>query len=526
MRKIRDVLTCLYKNNLSERKTSQLTGISRPTVSEYRTRFKQSKLAWPLPDHVDDDILEALLFPSTAINKRKPEFELDYGVVDLEMKKKGATLQGIYNEITENFSDAPPLSYSQFTRNYSRFKKSLRISLRRTFQFGEVGFVDYAGHTISINDIATGKVKDAQIFVGVLGASLYTYAEATWTQKMHDWTESHVRMFQFFCGVPSEIVPDNLKSGVSKADLFMPMINETYMNLCRHYSTSPVPARAFKPKDKSRAEAAVLLVERWILFRLRKRKFFNLEDANKFIHQLLSKLNNKPFQKLEGSRHSRWDQYEKDALQPLPIERYEFSEWGKVRAGADYHATVDHHSYSVPYQYRNLKMEYKLTSTTIQFSIGRKTIASHLRSYVKGGVTTVPDHRPPNHGAYAGWSAEESQNWAQEIGPGAAEFFSIQLKKISGITLGYRFFNSMKKLEKEFGRSRLEEICVYAIKNNILDTARIRDMLNRKIDLSYFNSEGNAADNRSDAFRKSIHANIRGPEYYKKILGETKGGKE
>lgn len=525
MLKIRDVLTCLFKDHLSIRKTAQYTGISRSAVSDYQSRFKKSTLSWPLPLDLDDVQLEAILFL-----KKKPKYQsvpyggIDYSIIHTELKKKGATLIALYEEMLEQHSEPLPIGYTQFTRGYRQFVKQLRISLRHTYQFGQIAFVDYAGHTINITDPDSGETRTAQIFVGVLGASYYTFAEATWSQKLPDWIGSHTRMFQFFDGVPITVVHDNLRAAVTKANRLSPVINETYLAMCRHYETHPFAARAYKPKDKARAEAAVLLVERWILFRLRKQKFFSLAEANKYIRELLTKLNNKSFQKLNGSRFSQWIENEKLALQPLPAEMYEFAEWGKVRAGTDYHVNVDDHRYSVPSQYRSHELEYRLCSTVLELYNKRKLIAVHERSYVRSGITTEKSHRTPAHNAVATWDPDAALSWAREIGPSTERLFTIRLPKLNNHLFGYRFVNSIKKLARMFGNNRLEEVCAYAIRNGVLSSSGLREILAKNLDILFAASQTGMPIEDKDSHKTSDHENIRGAEYYNQILKNKEQG--
>lgn len=518
MRRIRDALTCLYKDHLSIRQTAQYTGISRHTVSDYQSRFKETTLSWPLPPDLDDIQLEAILFPKSHNYPAAPYGGIDYSITHIELKKKGATLITLYEEMLEQQLGVLPIGYTQFTRGYKQFVKQLRISLRQTYQFGKIAFVDYAGHTVNITDPITGETRTAQIFVGVLGASYYTFAEATWSQKLHDWVGSHTRMFQFFGGVPLTVVHDNLRAAVNKANRLSPVINETYLAMCRHYETHPFAARAYKPKDKARGEAAVLLVERWILFRLRKHKFFSLEEANKHIRELLGKLNNKSFQKLNGSRFSQWMENEKLALQPLPVETYQFAEWGKVRAGTDYYVYVDGHNYSVPNQYRSHEFEYRLTSTRLELYYKRKLIVSHTRSFVKGETTTEKSHRTAAHNAIAIWDPEAALSWACLIGPSTEQLFTIKLPKLNNHLFGYRFVNAIKKLENTFGRERLEEVCTYAIENGVHSSGALREILAKNLDRLFAASQTAEPSKNMESHKTSDHENIRGADYYNRIL--------
>jgi transposase len=224
------------------------------------------------------------------------------------------TLNLLWQEYKEQHPDG--YQYSWFCHSYRDWAARLDVVMRHEHRAGEKLFVDYAGQAVEIVDPATGAINKAQIFVAVLGAGSYTYAEATASQSLEDWIGAHVRAFSFYGGVPEAVVPDNLKSGVSKACRYEPDINPTYNDLARHYQTVILPARVRKPRDKAKAEAGVLLVERWILARLRKHTFFSLDELNREIKRLLRDLNNKPFKKLPGSRKSRFEEIDKPALKP------------------------------------------------------------------------------------------------------------------------------------------------------------------------------------------------------------------
>lgn len=521
MKKIRDVLTCLLAKNLSSRQTAQSLGVHHSTVNDYLARFNRSGLSWPLPADTDDPALEARLFPVKPDKKLSlSTSHINYGDVHAQLRQKGATLLALHAEWLEYTPVDQHLSYSQFCKGYQAWRKSQRISMRRVEIYGQAGYVDYSGSTIDITDQETGENLAAQVFVGALGGSNYTYCEATWTQRSRDWIGSHVRMFAYFGGVPCTIVPDNLKSAVTKADLHSPIINETYQAMCRYYGTTPFPARPYKPKDKSRAEGAVLLAQRWILFALRKRKFFTLEEANRAIRILLERLNHKPFQKRKGSRFTQWQEHELPALQPLPSVPYEIAEWGKVRAGLDYHVLIDHHYYSVPHQLRGREFEYRMTEQAIDLIQKGKTIVLHQRSHKAGETTTFDAHRPPAHRAVL-QTDDDALAWAAGVGPNTEAVMRLQLGKGNAHLMGYRITQSMKSLAKAYAPSRLEEACIYALANKITDVPSIRNILAKQLD-RLFSSDMPAATEINP--HEVIHENIRGALHYDSILnaGEEK----
>lgn len=515
MRKTRDVLTCLFDRNLSNRQTALSLGVHHSTVNDYLVRFTRSGLPWPLPADMDDSALEASLFPA---EEKKPSSapHIDYADVHAQMQQKGATLMALHSEWLERTPSNQHLGYSQFCKGYQAWRTSQRLSMRRVEVYGETAYVDYSGATIGITDKDTGEVKSAQVFVGVLGGSNYTYCEATRTQRSRDWIGSHVRMFAYFGGIPRVIVPDNLKSAVTKADRYFPVINETYQAMCRHYSITPFPARARKPKDKARAEGAVLLAQRWILFALRKRKFFTLEEANREIRALLDRLNHKPFQKRDGSRFSRWQEHELPALRALPATPYEIAEWGKVRAGVDYHVLIDHHSYSVPHQLRGRELEYRMTDKAIDLIYRGKTIVLHQRSNEAGGTTTLDAHRSPAHQAVQQTDGD-ALLWATGVGPNTAEVMRLQFNKGNAHLMGYRITQAMKSLAKAHTPSRLEEACTYALANSITSVPSIRSILSKQLDKLFSPDTPGSADTA----HKVIHENIRGAQYYDRIMNSN-----
>lgn len=279
---------------------------------------------------------------------------------------------------------------------------------------GEKVFIDYCGPTIDIIDPETGEIRSAAIFVAILGASNYTYVEATWDQMLPNWIASHVRAFQFFGGVPALLVPDNLRSAVSKACRYEPKINRTYSDLAAHYQTAVLPARPYKPKDKAKVENAVLIVERWILARLRHHTFVGLGELNAAIHQLLEELNSRPFKKLPGTRKSQFEAIDKPVLKSLPERPYEFARFLEARVHVDYHIEVERHYYSVPHALIKQLVQVRLTTTTVEVFVNSQRVASHIRSYYKGKHTTLAEHMPVAHQKYADWSPGRFLNWADD----------------------------------------------------------------------------------------------------------------
>jgi transposase len=369
-------------------------------------------------------------------------------------------------------------------------------------------FVDYAGPTIPIVDRLTGEVLfEAQIFVAVLGASNYTYSEATRTQALQDWIMAHIRAFEFIGGVPEIVVPDNTKTGITKACRYEPDINPTYHALASHYGTAVIPARVRAPKDKAKVEKGVQLVERWILAALRNRTFTSLAELNGAIKTLLERLNARPFQKLEGSRKSLFETLEKPALSPLPETPYLFAEWRYARVGIDYHIDVEGHFYSVPYALVKKKVEARYTATTVEIFFKGNRVASHLRSYRKGKHTTTPEHMPSSHRRYAEWTPQRILRWAAGIGPETEKYVAALMENRPHPEQGFRAALGIVRLAKQYGNERSESACKRASAFRIYSYRGVSSILATGAD-----KKGNKRE--APAGPEILHDNIRGPGYY------------
>jgi len=380
--------------------------------------------------------------------------------------------------------------------------------MRQVHLAGEKLLIDYCGQTVPVIDQSSGEVHACQIFVAVLGASNFTYAEATYTQGLPDWIGSHVRALQFIDGVPEILVPDNLLSGITKACRYEPGVNRTYQELAVHYGAAVIPARVRKPKDKAKVEAGVLLVQRWILAALRNRTFFSLVELNASIRELLERLNNRPFKKLSGSRMSRFLEIDKPALQPLPALAFEYAEWKiRKRPGIDYHVEVYDHYYSVPYQLRNEYLDVRLTGSIVEAFFHNKRVASHIRSYAKGRYTTLTEHMPKSHRDYAEWTPERVIRWASETGKATEDLVTAILSKHLHPQQGFRSCLGIITLAKKFGKERVEAACKRALAIGGTSFKSVKSILETGLDKKPL-PEPRASS------QMIAHSNIRGREYY------------
>jgi transposase len=474
-------------------------------VADYLLRFEAAGLAWPAAAALDDATLEHKLFapasPAPSAQRAVP----DWRHVHQELRRKSVTLTLLWHEYKAAHPEG--FQYSWFCDQYRAWSARLDVVMRQEHRAGEKLFVDYAGQTVEVVDRRTGEIRSAQIFVAVLGASSYTYAEATWTQQLPDWIGSHVRAFEFLGGVSELLVPDNLRSGVAKAHRYEPDLNPTYADLASHYGVVVLPARVRKPRDKAKAEAGVLLVERWILAVLRHRTFFSLAELNREIARHLERLNARPFKKLPGSRRALFEQLDRPALRPLPAQPFAFAEWKQVRVNIDYHVEIDGHYYSVPYQLVRKALEARYSERTVEvFHQGRR-VASHPRSHLKGRHTTLPEHMPAAHRSYAEWTPQRLIRWAEQNGPATAGMVQTILERRAHPQQGFRSCLGIMRLGKRFGEERLEAACRRALTLNACSYKSIESILRQGLD-------GQAVPEQQELDLVLEHENIRGADYY------------
>ena len=509
MKKITEVLRLRYEAKLSLNKVALACGLSKGAVSKYISLAKFKGLNWPLEDGVDEAKLEALLFPAKTPEQQRFA-QPDYFQVHQELKTKGVTLYLLWAEYAAVHLEQA-YQYSQFCHHYKRWRAKQKRSMRQTHLAGEKLFIDYCGPTVNIIDPGSGEIRSAQIFVSVLGASSYTYAEASWTQSLPDWIASHQRALRFYGGVTQLLIPDNLKSAVTKASRYAPRINETYAEMAAHYQTAVLPARPYKPKDKAKAEAGVLLVERWILARLRHHTFFSLAELNKHIRALLIDLNARPFQGREESRKSLFESIDKPALKALPQDDYTFARWYRAKPGIDYHVQVDKRYYSVPHVLVGEILDVRVTATTVEVMHKGKRVACHTKlSQGNARHSTLTEHMPKSHQAHRDWSPGRFINWARKIGPCTAEVIKRQLENRPHPEHGYRACLGLLNLARRYEDARLESACKRALQIRSTSYTSITSILKTGLDQQPLENE------QEQALQKDLplHSNLRGANYY------------
>ncbi|GAA6170929.1 IS21-like element ISPsy14 family transposase [Colwellia sp. KU-HH00111] len=506
MKKLKDILRLKYGQKLTHRQIASSLSISPSVVSRYASRAAQMGITrWPLEARWDDVTLKNTFLQTRAPLKKHSL--PDWQKVQDELKgSKLVTLQLLWEEYVDT-NPAGYYSYNHYCRMYRQWCTTLRLSMRQTHYAGEKLFVDYCGPTVAIVNPDTGEYRTAQIFVAVLGASNYTYAEATWSQQLEDWIMSHVRCFDFLGGVPEIIIPDNLKSGVHKTCRYEPDLNPTYHQLSQHYDTAVIPARPYKPKDKSKAEVGVQIVERWIMGRIRKETFFSLKQLNQRIAELLTWMNQKVMQQYNESRLSLFQRLDRPALKSLPEDTYQFTFVKKVRVNIDYHVEIEKHYYSVHYTLVKKQLEAHVSGQLVCLKHEGNTVATHPRSYQAGRHSTQEEHMPKAHQKQQ-WSAERFEHWAKSIGPNTLQLIGEYLSSRKHPEQAYRVCLGVLNLSSKYNKERLENACQRALVTGAKRLKNISNILKKGLD------KAPIPEQQSDLLSSIEHQNIRGNGYY------------
>lgn len=506
MRKIREILRLILGEGHTRRAAAAATGVPIATIADQLARAQRAGLGWPLPDDLDDARLEARLFTPVAPPRAPGRPVPDWAEVHRELRRKDVTLQLLWLEYKARHPDG--YQHSWFCRRYREWEGRLDLVMRQEHRAGERLFVDWAGRTLPIVDPVTGEVWQAQLFVAVLGASSYTYAEAFASQALPDWVTGHVHAFTFLGGTTRMIVPDNLKVGVTRAHRYEPEIHRTYAEMAAHFGSAVIPARPSRPRDKAKVEVAVQVAERWILAALRHRTFFSLAEANAAIAERLEWLNQRPFRRLPGSRRSLFEELDRPALRPLPAEPYEYAVWKGARVNIDYHVEVDHHWYSVPFQLVGQKCDIRVTAGVVEvFHRGRR-VASHPRSARKRHFTTLLEHMPESHRRHAEWTPARITAWAERSGPSVAGLVAAIMASRPHPEHGFRSCLGIMRLGRRFGDERLDRACARALAVRALSYRSVESILKAGLDDQPLPGAEPVTTPIGD------HANVRGAAYY------------
>jgi len=510
MKKIREILRLKSECGLSLRKISAVIKLSRPVITEYLDRCERHGLTWQNIKDMPDDELEKLLqaeVPAKEKDKRYATLADQFEYLSRELKRVGVTRQLLWEEYRAKNLDG--YGYSQFCYHLQAWEKNNEISMHIEHKAGDKMFVDYAGEKFSTVNRITGEIIPAEVFVALLGASQFTYVEATRSQKKQDFIQASVNALHYMGGVPAAIVPDNLKSAVTKASRYEPDINPEYIDLARYYDTTILPARPYKPRDKSLVEGAVRLVYQRIYAALRDRVFYSIDDLNVAIREELERYNKRTMKGYGKSRLEMFNEIEKTALRPLPVERFIPREFARVKAQFNYHVYLkaDKHYYSLPYKHRGTTVDIFYSARTVEIYHNNVRIAFHLRDRTPYRYTTLVEHMPPEHQFMNDWNAEKFLSWAQDIGDNARSVIETVLLSKNHPEQSYKSCLGILNLVKRYGRDRFLRACARAIEYDICSYRNLCNILENNMD---------SADTCPVFFDSQlpVHENIRGSEYY------------
>jgi len=505
MNKVREIIRLFEQCNLSQRSIARALSISRPVVKDYIRKIRASGLDYAATQTLDDDtLLEIIEGRSKVQSKRYQGLRRKFEYFVKELKRTGVTLERLWQEYLTEHPDG--YGYSQFCYHFQVWRNASELTMHMDHKAGDKGFIDFAGKHLQIVNRVTGEIQDVEVFVSILGASQYTYAEAVATQQKQDWISANQNAFDFFGGVPRAVVPDCLKTAVTKANPYEPDINSEYEDFSRHFGTVILPARPARPKDKALVENAVKLVYSRIYAALRNRIFYSLKELNQAIAAELEKHNRKPMQRLKLSRKQLFEETEKSALLPLPAEKYEFKSFKSLKAQFNYHVylTDDNHYYSVPYRYRGSQVKLVYTHSGVEIFCKNRRIAFHKRDKRPGGYTTTPEHMPSHHRFVSDWNPQRFIHWARNTGEHVEAVVAHILESRKHPEQAYKVCMGILSLARKYDRHRLDKACKRAISFELYTYKGIKNILEKKLE-----------DCQLDSFEPlPAHHNIRGNAYY------------
>lgn len=509
MRKIREILRQKWVQGHRHRAIARGLGVGVGTVSEITRRASTAGLDWARVERLNDVELEQVVYGEEKKSSRAtmPEPE----VLDVELRKLGVTLRLLHVEYRERHPEG--YGYTQFCEHYRRWKDRQRLVMRQVHRAGEKLFSDYSGKKPHWVDPSTGERQEVELFVAVLGASNYTFAEVTPTQRVGDWVGSHTRAVEFFGGVTTLVVPDQLKSAVSQPCRYEPEIQRTFQEWAQHYGTVVLPARPRKPRDKAKVEVAVQVVQRWIVARLRTQTFFSFHELGGRIGELLVDLNERVMRRYGKSRRELFETLDRPVLKALPERRYEVALWAKVKVNIDYHVEVESHYYSAHYTLVHQQLEARVAGGTVELFHNGERVAAHCRSLVRGGFTTNPAHMPKAHQQHLEWSPGRMIRWAQQIGPMTAVLVEVILAERTHPEQGYRSCLGIIRLHKRYGTERLERACARAHAARARSYKHVDSILRNGLDRLPSPSAPAAPAPGDDP--AAAHENVRGEQYYR-----------
>ena len=506
MNKVREIIRLHEEMGLSNRKIARALRISHPVVSQYITDVKALGLMYKDIVGLSDTRLLELLENGKKETERYKKLSEMFPYLARELKRTGINRLMLWDEYRRKYPEG--YSYSQFCYHLQVWLNASEVTMHLEHKAGDKMFIDFAGKKLSIVDLETGELKPVETFVAILGASELTYVEAMESQRKEDWIDANENALWYFGGVPAALVPDNLKSGVTKGSKYEPEINSEYADFARHYGTVILPARPHSEKDKALVENAIRLVYSRIYAPLRNRTFYSLGELNEAIWELLEKHNNMRFQRLEKSRQQLFEEIEKPALKPLPPQRYERKTFLNLKVQFNYHIELreDLHYYSVPWEYKGKRVKVVYTSRVVEIYHDNLRIAFHRRDRRPHKYTTLSEHMPPHHRFYASWNPQRMIDWGEKIGPDVKEMIKRVLESRQHPEQAFKVCLGIFNLSKKYGEGRLGRACRRALQFHSYSYKAVKNILDKGLDMM----EEEAVCPKP----LPLHENIRGSMYY------------
>jgi len=505
MRKIREVMRLSYGLKASRREIALSVDIARSTVAEYLYRSEAAGLSWPVPEDLSDEDLERLLFPPTPSVSEPKRPMPDWPEVQRQLARKGVTLLLLWHEYMDKNPDG--YGYSRYASLHREWLDKTDLRMRQHHKAGEKLFVDFAGLTMPVTDPATGQVRTVQVFASAMGASQRIFAKAYEAQSLENWLGANCDAFEFYGALPEMLVPDNLKSGVTSADRFEPVLNQAFAEFARHYGIAVVPARPKKPRDKSKVENAVQQVERWVLAPLRDQMFFSLEELNLAIVLKLDELDVRLMKGPGVSRRELFDEIDRPAMRKLDVPRYQFARWKRAKVAPDYCVEFEGHRYSVPYTLVGRHVELRVNLSTVEIFVDSVRVCGHPRSVSRRGFSIQKAHMPVAHREHAEWTPERLENWAAQTGPSTREFVSRMMAANLHPQQAFRACMGVISLSKNYSPERLEAACTRALRHGAQGYRNVKTILEKGLDKE-------EPSVQLTLIQAPMHANVRGAEYY------------
>lgn len=511
MNKVREILR-LYTQGVSKLGISQQTGTARNTLKKYIRNFRVSGLTFDKISAMSDKELDERFgnAPMVFPNEKLTELNKLFPSIDKELKRKGWTRELAWKKYLETNPDG--YRFTQFCGYYKQWKKRVNPVMHFDHKAGDKMYVDYTGEKLQVIDQTTGEIKDVEIFVSILGASQLLYAEASYTQQKEDFFGCLENALEYYGGVPAGIVPDNLKTAVTKSCKYEPTVNETFEDFAAHYSTTILPTRAYRPRDKSLVEGAVKIIYTRIFTKIREKEYFSIEELNADIAQYLEATNNAFMKGRPYSRRMQFEEIERVALRPLPALRYEFKKRANLTVGKNgyIYLSEDKHYYSVPYTYIGKKVKVLYSRSNVEIFYHYQSIAAHPRLRSPYNYSTEKEHLASTHRFVAEWSPERFLSWAQSIHPTVHDYIEQILSRKNHPEQAYKTVMGIMNLGKKTNQSRLIKACSIAHAYGYYNYATVRSILEKEIDLI----EEEILPTHSNE-QMPEHENIRGDEYYK-----------